>query len=87
MMRKNTLRQFANNQLATDSSGSYRDKKHRLFVIHKVMNDLFKMGQCPPHWYGLNREHLQALVRLWQKQNIKTVSIMKYMTCLRYFFK
>ena len=86
-MRKNTLRQFANNPLATDPSGSHRDRKHRSFVINKVMNDLFKMGQCPPHWHALNQGHVQALVRLWQKQNIKTVSIMKYMTCLRYFLK
>ena len=84
-MRMNTLRQFANNQLATDPTGSHRDKKHRLFVINKVINDLFKMGQCPPQWYGLNQAHIQALVRLWQKQHIKTVSIMKYMTCLRCF--
>ena len=86
-MRKNELRRFANNQLSLDNTGSHRDKLHRAFVIKKIINDLFKIGQCPPHWYALTSAHIQALVYLWKKQQIKTVTAMKYMTVLRHFLK
>lgn len=86
-MRKNELRRFANNQLSLDNTGSHRDKQHRAFVIKKIINDLFKIGQCPPHWYALNQTHVQTLVQLWKKQGITTVTVMKYMTVLRYFLK
>lgn len=86
-MRKNELRRFANNQLCLDNTGSHRDKQHRTFVIKKIINDLFKIGQCPSHWYALNQTHIQALVQLWKRQHIKTVTIMKYMTMFRHFLK
>ena len=86
-MRKNELRRFANNQLRLDNTGSHRDKKHRAFVIGKVINDLFKLGQCPPHWFALNQTHIQTLVQLWKKQGVTTVTVMKHMTVLRYFLQ
>lgn len=86
-MRKNELRRFANNQLSLDNTGSHRDKRHRAFVISKIINDLFKIGQCPPNWHALNQSHIQTLVQLWKKQRIKTVTVMKYMTVLRHFLK
>lgn len=86
-MRKNQLRRFANNQLSLDNTGSHRNKLHRAFVIKKTINDLFKIGQCPPHWYALNQTHVQTLVQLWKRQGITTVTVMKYMTVLRYFLK
>ena len=86
-MRKNELRRFANSQLSLDNTGSHRDKQHRAFVIKKTINDLFKIGQCPPHWYALNQTHIQALVQIWKRQRSKTVTIMKYMTILRHFLK
>lgn len=86
-MRKNELRRFANNQLCLDNTGSHRYKQHRAFVIKKTINDLFKIGQCPPHWYALNQAHIEALMQLWKRQRIKTVTLMKYMTVLRHFLK
>lgn len=86
-MRKNELRRFANNQLTLDNTGSHRDKQHRAFVIRKIINDLFKIGQCPPHWHALNQAHIHALVQLWKRQRIKTITVMKYMTVLRHFLK
>ena len=86
-MRKNELRRFANKQLRLDNTGSHRDKRHRAFVVRKIINHLFKIGQCPPHWHALNQTHIHALVQLWKKQRIKTVTIMKYMTVLRHFLK
>lgn len=84
-MRKNELRRVANNQLNRDKSGSHRDQKHRLFVINKVIHDLFKIGQIPAKWYGLNQTHIVALLQYWEKQKIKPVTMMKYMTFIRYF--
>lgn len=86
-MRKNELRRFANNRLSLDNTGSHCDKRHRAFVVNKIINDLFKSGKCPPHWYALNQTHIQSLVQLWKKQRIKTVTVMKYMTVLRNFLK
>lgn len=86
-MRKNELRRFANNQLRLDNTGSHRDKQHRVFVVNKIIHDLFKIGQCPPHWHALNQSHIQTLVQLWKRQRIKTVTVMKYMTVLRYFLQ
>lgn len=86
-MRKNELRRLANNQLMNDNRGSHRDKQYRHYVIHKVMDDLFKLRCVPPKWYGLNREHICALVALWKKQKIQATTMMKYMTIIRYFIK
>jgi hypothetical protein len=60
-MRKNQLRRVANNLLNMDKSESNRDQKHRLFVLKKVIHDLFKIGQVPAKWYGLNQAHIEAL--------------------------
>lgn len=86
-MRKNELRRLANNQLMNDNRGSHRDKQYRQFVIHKVMDDLFKLQCVPAKWYGLNREHICTLVALWKKQKIQATTMMKYMTVIRYFIK
>lgn len=86
-MRENELRRFANRHLTADKRGAYRDKRHRLFVINKVIHDLFKLRCAPATWYGLNQTHIQALVTLWKKQNIMPVTLMKYMTFLRYFLR
>ena len=84
-MRKNAIRRMANNQLMNDNRGSHRDKKYRHFVIHKVIHDLFKLELLPGKWHGLTQEHICALVLHWKKKKIQPVTMMKYMTVLRYF--
>ena len=86
-MRKNELRRCANNQLNNDKQGAYPIRQYRHFVIHKVIDDLFKLKQCPPTWYGLTKAHLLALVSHWNKQKIKPATVMKYMTVIRYFLQ
>lgn len=86
-MRKNELRRLANNQLMNDNRGSHRDKQYRHFVIHKIMDDLFKLKSIPGKWHGLTQAHICALVVLWKKQKIKPTTMMKYMTVIRYFIK
>ena len=86
-MRKNELRSVANIQLTNDHHGSHRDKQYRHFVIHKVIHDLFKLKQCPAHWYAFNHNHACSLVLLWKKQKIAAATQMKYMTVIRYFLR
>ena len=86
-MRKNQLRQSAKRYLNEDNRGSYRDKNHRHFVIQKVVDDLFKIGDVPPKWHALNKTHLEQLVSYWQRKRVKTSTIMKYMTVIRWFLK
>ena len=84
-MRKHTLRQTANRYLKTDNRGSFKDKKHRAFVIHKLIDDLFVVGTVPSSWRVLKTAHIQQLVQHWQKQKIKPATIMRYMTVIRAF--
>ena len=84
-MRKYSLRQTANRYLKTDNRGNFRNKKHRSFVIHKVIDDLFIIGNIPSSWKALKANHIQQLVQHWQKQKIKPATIMRYMTVLRSF--
>lgn len=84
-MRKYSLRQTANRYLKTDNRGSFRNKKHRAFVIHKVIDDLFVIGNVPASWKVLKITHIQQLIEYWQKQKIKPATIMRYMTVIRDF--
>lgn len=84
-MRKYSLRQTANRYLKTDNRGSCKDKKHRAFVIHKTIDDLFIIGNLPASWRSLKTDHIQQLVQYWQKQKIKPATIMRYMTVIRAF--
>jgi hypothetical protein len=86
-MRTNTLRRLANNQLSNDHRGTHRDKQHRHFVIHKVIHDLFVLNIPPAQWHGLHQSHILTLVAHWKKRGIKSTTIMKYMTVLRYFLQ
>lgn len=84
-MRKNELRRFANSQLNNDNRGSHRTQKFRRFVIQRVINDLFKLKQCPATWYGLTQDHIFMLILHWSKAKIKPATMMKHMTVIRYF--
>ena len=86
-MRKNDIRRLANNQLMNDNRGSHRDKKYRHFVIHKMINDLFKLELLPGKWHGLTQTHIHALVTHWKKKKIKPTTLMKYLMVIRFFFK
>ena len=84
-MRKQSLRQTANRYLKTDNRGSFKDKQHRAFVIHKMIDDLFVIGHVPTSWHTLKFLHIQKLVQHWQQLKIKPVTIMRYMTAIRIF--
>lgn len=87
IMRKNELRRFANNQLNNDNHGSHRTRQFRRFVIQRVIDDLFKLKQCPAKWHAVTQDHILALVSRWKKQKIKPATMMKYMTVIRYFLQ
>ena len=84
-MRKQSLRQTANRYLQTDNRGSFKDKKHCAFVIRKMIDDLFLMGDVPQSWHVLKKHHIEKLIEFWQKNKIKPATIMDYMTTIRRF--
>lgn len=86
-MRTQSLRQFANRLIKMDRQGKYIYRKHRAYVIHKMIDDLFVIRQVPPSWQSLQSEQVQKLVRYWKKQNIHPVTIMRYMTIIRRFLQ
>ncbi|MBA2650300.1 MAG: hypothetical protein H0U75_12060 [Legionella sp.] len=86
-MRKSQLRQQVDFYCRNDHRGSYRARQHRYFVLHKMVRDLFQIGHVPPKWHAVTHEHILHLVRHWQKDGIKSSTVMKYMTIIRDFFK
>ena len=86
-MRKSQLRQQIDNHLRHDHTGSYREKKHRYFVLHKIVRDLYHIGCIPGKWHALTSEHIQQLVAHWKSNQLKPSTIMKYMTVFRRFLQ
>ncbi|WP_133138549.1 integrase [Legionella genomosp. 1] len=86
-MRTQSLRQFANRQIQFDKQGKHLCCKHRAYVIHKMIDDLFAIRQIPPSWQALQSEQIRQLVLYWKKQNINPVTIMRYMTIICRFLR
>lgn len=86
-MRKSQLRQQVDQYCKHNHTGSFRAKKHRHFVLHKMIRDLYHIGHVPPKWHTVTHDHMVQLVAHWQKEEIKPKTIMKYMTIIRRFFK
>ena len=84
-MRKSQLRQHLDNHLRHDHTRSFRTKKHRYFVLHKIVRDLYYIECVPGKWHALTCEHIQRLVSHWQSTRLQPSTIMKYMTVLRDF--
>jgi len=84
-MQKKSLRQTANHYIQNNRSGCLRDKKQRHYVIHKVIDDLFMLGNVPQAWEALKSEDFHKLVRHWQKRKIRPATMMKHMTIIRKF--
>lgn len=84
-MTFSTLKKEANKQLTLDNSGSYQNKKYRHFVIHKMIQDLFALKCAPLDWKELKLTHVQALIRHWKRKKMSPITMMKYMTVIRYF--
>ncbi|HBD7396233.1 phage integrase N-terminal domain-containing protein [Legionella longbeachae] len=82
-MRQYSLRQTANRYFQLDNRGSYQEKKKRTYVIHKMIDALFCMGNVPTSWQALKSEHIHMLVEYWKKQHVKDATIMRYMTIIR----
>ena len=84
-MRISSLRHVANTQLKMDRRGKYQDRKHRRFVIQKMINDLYAIKQVPLSWKALDTKHIQSLVEYWKKRKTNPATIMRYMTIIRRF--
>lgn len=86
-MQKDSLRQTANRYFQMDNRGSPRDKKQRHYVIHKMIDDLFTLGETPPKWQNLSLSQIQQLIQFWQKRKIKPATQLKHMTVIRQFLE
>ncbi len=69
-MRRQSLRQFANRQIKLDRQGKYLYRKHRAYVIRKMIDDLFVIRQVPPSWQALQSEQVRKLVRYWKNKRL-----------------
>lgn len=86
-MRKSQLRQQIDNHLRHDHTGSSREKKHRYFVLHKIVRDLYHIECVPVKWHALTSADIQRLVAHWKSNQLKPSTIMKYMTVFRRFLQ
>ena len=84
-MRKQSLRQTANRFLNTDNRGCFKERKRRSYVIHKMIDDLFIVGDVPPKWQALQPVHIQKLVEHWQKKKLKIATIIRHLGIIRKF--
>lgn len=86
-MRKYSIRQTANQYLKLANQGSYKVRKQRAFVIRKMIDDLYTIGEVPSSWKGLQSHHIHHLVAHWKKSKIRASTIMNYMTIIRHYLK
>jgi hypothetical protein len=86
-MRQQSLRQAANKLLCTDKRGKYQDRKHRAYVIHKMIDDLFAIHLVPPSWQAMDANHIHRLVHHWKQRRINPTTMMRYMTIIRRFLQ
>lgn len=84
-MRKHSLRQTVNQYLTDNRSGCTRDKNQRRHVLHKLIDDLYMVGNVPPTWKHLKTEHISQVIKLWRKQKLKQSTVINYMTVIRAF--
>ena len=65
-----------NNTICFDNRrGPYRTRLHSRYVIHKMIDSLFAIGDVPPKWHALTQSQVQKLVVYWQQKNINIVGI------------
>ncbi|QBR84700.1 integrase [Legionella israelensis] len=83
MMRKQTLRQTANRYFKLDNRGSFKSKKQRAHVIHKMIDDLYIIGDVPSSWQALKPTHIHQLIAHRKKKKIKNSTIMNHLTIIR----
>jgi hypothetical protein len=86
-MRKNSLRQEAKRYLTSDHRGSPRARKFRYHVIMQMIDNLFSISEMPSNWKALNNQHIEQLVKRWQKQKIKASTILNHLTVIRKFIQ
>ncbi len=85
MMRKYSLRQTANQYLKLGNQGSHKVKKQRAYVIRKMIDDLYTIGDVPSSWKGIQSHHIHQLVAYWKKSKMRTGTIMNHMTIVRHY--
>lgn len=85
-MRKYSLRQTANQYLKLGNQGSYKIKKQRAYVIRKMIDDLYILGDVPSSWKNIQAHHIHQLVTHWKNSKMRASTIMNHMTIVRHYF-
>lgn len=85
MMRKYSLRQTANQYLKLSNQGSYEIKKQRAYVIRKIIDDLYTIGDVPSSWKSIQSHHIHQLVAHWKSSKMRSSTIMNHMTIVRHY--
>ncbi|HAU1190661.1 TPA: integrase [Legionella pneumophila] len=85
MMRKYSLRQTANQYLKLGNQGSYKIKKQRAYVIRKMIDDLYTIGDVPSSWKNIQSHHIHQLVAHWKNGKMRASTIMNHMTIIRHY--
>lgn len=84
-MRKYSLRQTANQYLKLSNQGSYKIKKQRAYVIRKMIDDLYIIGDVPSSWKNLQTRHIYQLIAHWKNSKIRASTMMNHMTVVRQY--
>lgn len=86
-MRTYSLRRTVNRYFQLENRGSYQEKKKRAYVLQKMIDDLFCIGNVPKSWIAMKSEHIHLLVDYWRKGSIQDATIMRYMTIIRNYLR
>ncbi|WP_199740781.1 phage integrase N-terminal domain-containing protein [Legionella septentrionalis] len=84
-MRKYSLRQTASQYLKLGNQGSYKTKKQRAYVIRKMIDDLYTLGDVPSSWKNLQSHHIHQLVAHWKSSKMRAGTIINHMTIVRHY--
>ncbi len=87
MSRTSQLREEAKRALDLNKIGSHQKRTYRKKVVFRFLNVLSGIGFVPPSWYGLNKEHISAVIQYWRTKNIKDNSIRMYLADVRYLLQ
>ncbi len=87
MSRKTTLINTVNQHLKYNNQGAYKQRQLRYFVLHKIIEDFYRLRTIPATWYALSTAHVIQLVAFWKKSGLQNATIMNYLVCFRAFLK
>ena len=86
-MQQHSLRQTAKQYCNNNRRGKPQSRKFRNYVIKKMTHDLYVTGNPPTQWQLMSDTQLQQLVAHWQKQRLKSATMLNHLTIIRRFLR